>query len=135
MKYLLTTIFYVLISSWNVHSEELLLKNESPHEFSSEDDNLNDLEKDTENDKLITSELEEEEIIDKEISSEVGDREETEEVEIIEADNKYHLSGIAMPEKNQIRKGDIYYLKGAEDLKLDNIYFDIPVVYNKPTTH
>jgi len=131
MKYLLTTIFYVLISSWNVHSEELLLKNESPHEFSSEDDNLNDLEKDTENDKLITSELEEEEIIDKEISSEVGDREETEEVEIIEADNKYHLSGIAMPEKNQIRKGDIYYLKGAEDLKLDNIYFDIPVVYNK----
>lgn len=131
MRYLFPIVFYILFISWDVSSRETLLKNESEKGFSTEDNVLGNLAKNNENDKFISSEKEEEKIIDQEISNEVGDTEEAEEAQVVNSDNKYLLSGIAMPEKNQIRKGDIYYLKGAEDLKLDNIYFDIPVVYNK----
>lgn len=40
------------------------------------------------------------------------------------------IDGVAHPE-HKTEKGQIYYLEGAEELKLENNYFDIPVVYNQ----
>lgn len=83
----------------------------------------------------VVSEAEEQEKIDKEISKEgEGDEaegDEAEEAKRLADGDKYILNGIAMPDKNQIRKGDVYYLNGVDELKLENTYFDIPVVYNK----
>ncbi len=115
----------ILNISENVYSNESLYENEivaGAYEEKTSDNS----EEDGENKKIILSEKEEEIIIDKELASDTED-----ESQLTESDSKYLLNGIAMPERNQIRKGDVYYLKGAEDLKLENNYFDIPVVYNK----
>lgn len=42
---------------------------------------------------------------------------------------RFTIDGVAHPE-HKIAKGKIYYLKGAEELNLENNFFDIPVVYN-----
>lgn len=39
------------------------------------------------------------------------------------------IEGVAFP-KHKIGKGKIFYLEGAEELNLENNFFDIPVVYN-----
>ncbi|MEA9356032.1 transglycosylase SLT domain-containing protein [Bacteriovorax sp. PP10] len=39
------------------------------------------------------------------------------------------IDGVAFPE-HKIGKGKIFYLEGAEELNLENNFFDIPVVYN-----
>lgn len=39
------------------------------------------------------------------------------------------IDGVAHPD-HKLRTGKIYYLDGAEELKLENNFFDIPVVYN-----
>lgn len=125
MKYLLQILFYIFFISQG-HSGEMLFENKSSSkEFSSGDN-----EKNGANDKLILNEIEEEKVIDQEISNEIGDNDENEEAQIIKSNYRYLLSGVAMPRENQIKRGDIYYLKGA-DFKLENIYFDIPVVYNR----
>lgn len=41
----------------------------------------------------------------------------------------FAIDGIAYPE-TKIRKGKVFYLEGAEELNLENNFFDIPVVYN-----
>ncbi len=69
-------------------------------------------------------------------------------VEKVAADNSEHLDivreaqeidtidgqvvGSASIEKSNAHKKHVYFLYGAEHLKLKNYYFDIPVVYNAP---
>ncbi|MDO9180886.1 MAG: transglycosylase SLT domain-containing protein [Bacteriovorax sp.] len=124
MKSLIPILLMIFFVSLNVFSVEGFSKDEVIG--ISQETNLNINEDISEANNVILSEKEEGVRIDKEIANELGDTEEVEE----SLANKYLLNGIAMPEKNQIRKGNIYYLKGAEDLQLENNYFDIPVVYN-----
>lgn len=131
MKILILFTFLILNISVNVYSNENLLINEAGKGILHDEKTSDNIEEDRENNEIILSEKEEEVTIDKELSREAGNSDEDEEAQLTESDNKYLLNGIAMPERNQLRKGDIYYLKGAEDLKLENNYFDIPVVYNK----
>ncbi|MFN8369410.1 MAG: transglycosylase SLT domain-containing protein [Bacteriovoracaceae bacterium] len=41
------------------------------------------------------------------------------------------INGAAKIEAHEQDNKDVYFLKDAEELKLNNYYFDIPVVYNK----
>lgn len=41
----------------------------------------------------------------------------------------FAIDGVAFPE-TKIKKGRAFYLEGAEELNLENNFFDIPVVYN-----
>lgn len=41
----------------------------------------------------------------------------------------FAIDGVALPE-HKIEKGKVFFLEGAEELNLENNYFDIPVVYN-----
>lgn len=129
MKSFIPVSFWSFMILLNVYSLECFAKEDMKNGIPP-GANLNNSEEVIDDNKVNLIEKEEGIKIDNEIANEVGDTEEFEEVQIKESESKYRLDGIAMPEKNQVRKGNIYYLKGAEDLNLENNYFDIPVVYN-----
>ena len=41
----------------------------------------------------------------------------------------FAIDGVALP-AHKIEKGKVFFLEGAEELNLENNYFDIPVIYN-----
>lgn len=75
---------------------------------------------------------------------EIVEEDESDEDSILEEDHKmlladaptvesliptFVIDGVALPE-HKIKKGKSFYLDGAEELNLENNFFDIPVVYN-----
>lgn len=128
MKTLILLSFLILNISMEAYSNESELKFKEDEEVFNEEKSSSEFEDVSVNEESISNKIKDVLKIEKEIQNDADEHEDT---PLAESDNKYLLSGIAMPEKNQIRKGDLYYLKGAKELKLENNYFDIPVVYNK----
>jgi len=89
-----------------------------------------DVPKEADNKELLSEEevqkeIETGKVTDAEIESEILMAENTDPTIV----PSFAIDGVALPE-HKIEKGKIFFLEGAEELNLENNYFDIPVVYN-----
>ena len=57
-------------------------------------------------------------------------KDEEESTRVAKLQSKSMINGAASAQRNASGKGKKYFLEGAEELNLENNYFDIPVVYN-----
>jgi len=115
MKFKFSLALVLLFTSFMTSAQETVLFDESYDSAENEEFKI---------EKKLEQQVEEEIQNDTEISLDDEKNRDDEE-------DKYLLDGIATPEHYKLKKGNVYLLTRAEDLNLQNNFFDIPVVYNK----